>query len=59
MIEALRDFVWQTVHPTPARNQDLILINKKKKNLSSNGFCFSSEPQNESKKLNKYLDLAW
>ena len=58
----LGDFEIQTDHLILARWPNLVLINKKKKNLSSDEFrCFSvaqSENERKFKKIDKYLDLA-
>ena len=52
--EILWDFQIQIDHPIPARRPDQVLINKKKENLLSSGFCHSSRPQ--SKKKRKWKD---
>ena len=56
-----RDFEIQTDPPIQARRSDLLLINKRKRSLSSGGLCCSSVTQNEKKnpeKIYKYLDIA-
>ena len=59
MYKILGDFEIQTDHSILARRPDLVLAKKKKKKKKNChlGFC-SSGPQNKSKKIDKYLDLA-
>ena len=45
----LWDFEIKTDHLIPARRPDLVLINKKRKNVSTGGFCSSSRQQDEAK----------
>ena len=49
----LRNFEIQTHHPIPAIVLDLVLINTKKKNLSSGRFCRSSRSLSKNKRKRK------
>ena len=49
MHKILWDFAIKTDHPIPARRPDLVLINKKKENVSTGGLCGSSRSQGEAK----------
>ena len=49
MHKILWDFEIKTDHLIPARRSKLVLINKKKENLSTGGFCSSSRSQGEAK----------
>ena len=57
----LRDFELQMDHPIPAWRPYLVVIDEKKKNVSSNIFCHLSEPQRETpkrKRKDKCLHLT-
>ena len=46
----LKDFEIQTDHRILARRSDLVIVNKKKKNLPNSGLCRSGWPQGKTEK---------